>query len=126
MCSADTVELDTRWGGMRQLVGGEGGFVVHASGAGPVVMACYGALDVVNLAPGEHFTLDTGHLVAFEEGVQFNLRKAAAGVIQSLKSGEGFVFDFVGPGSVITQTHNPSQLISWLTAALPFKREGQD
>lgn len=125
LCSASTVELDTRWGGFRQLLGGEGGFVAHASGSGPVLVACYGALDVVTLGPGERFTLDTGHLVAFEEGVQASLRKASAGMIQSLKSGEGFVFDFVGPGTVMTQTHNPNQLVGWLTSVLPFKRQGE-
>ena len=124
LASADTVELDTRWGGFRSLFGGEGGFMVHAAGHGKVVVASYGALDVVTLEPGQSFTLDSGHLVAFDEGVQVNLRKAATGVVQSLKSGEGLVFDFTGPGRVLVQTHNQTQLVSWLTNVLPFSRGG--
>jgi uncharacterized protein (AIM24 family) len=54
--------------------------------------------------------------------VQFQLRKATAGVVQSLKSGEGFVFEFSGPGRVYTQTRNPAALIDWLTTVLPFTR----
>jgi uncharacterized protein (TIGR00266 family) len=126
LASADSVELDTRWGGFRSLFGGEGGFMVHATGHGKVVVASYGALDVVTLEAGQGFTLDSGHLVAFDEGVQVNLRKAAPGVIQSLKSGEGLVFDFTGPGRVLVQTHNQTQLIAWLTNALPFSRSGGD
>jgi len=122
LASAPTVELDTRWGGMGQLAGGEGGFAVHATGQGPVLLAAYGALDVVQLRAGERFTLDSGHLVAFDEGVQAQLRKAAPGMIQSMKSGEGFVFDFIGPGNVLVQTHNQNQLVSWLTSVLPFSR----
>jgi uncharacterized protein (TIGR00266 family) len=125
IASSESVELDTRWGGMKQLVGGEGGFMVHATGSGTVVVASYGALDVVTLGPGESFTLDSGHLVAFDQGVQATLRKAASGVMQSLKSGEGFVFDFVGPGDVLVQTHNQRQLIGWLTEVLPFSRGGE-
>jgi len=40
-----------------------------------------------------------------------------------MKSGEGLVFDFTGPGEILTQTRNPSALISWLTTALPFTRQ---
>ena len=53
--------------------------------------------------------LDAGHMVAYDEGVTFNLRRAAQGkTIQSLKSGEGWVFEFTGPGEVMTQTRSPS------------------
>jgi uncharacterized protein (AIM24 family) len=39
-----------------------------------------------------------------------------------MKSGEGFVFDFAGPGRVMIQARNPRALISWLTSELPFSR----
>ena len=49
--------------------------------------------------------------------------KVAGGVIQSLKSGEGLVFEFTGPGRVWMQSRNPNEFISWLTDVLPFTRE---
>jgi uncharacterized protein (TIGR00266 family) len=123
LCSSETVELDTKWGGFKNLFGGEGGFLVRASGEGHVVLSCYGALDVVTLAAGERLVLDSGHMVAYDEGVSFELRRAAAGrTIQSMKSGEGWVFEFTGPGDVMTQTRNPDALITWLTSVLPFSR----
>ena len=53
-------------------------------------------------------------MVAYEESVQTTLRKVAGGMVQSFKSGEGLVFDFVGPGKVMTQTRNPSELVGWI------------
>jgi len=36
-----------------------------------------------------------------------------------MKSGEGFVFDFTGPGRVLAQTRNPSAFAAWLSAITP-------
>lgn len=123
LCSESTVEIDTKWGGFRNLYGSEGGFLIHASGNGQVVASCYGALDRIMLGAGEKLTVDSGHMVAFDDGVTMTLRKAASGTLTSLKSGEGFVFDFAGPGEVMVQTRNPSELITWLTTVLPFSRQ---
>ena len=117
------VEIDTKWGGFKNLFGGEGGFLVRASGRGTVLLSCYGALDRIRLAEGETVVVDSGHMVAFEEGVTFALRRAAGGrTMQTLKSGEGFVFDFRGPGEVMVQSRNPAALVQWLTTVLPFSR----
>jgi len=116
LASAVGVELQTQWGGFRTLFGGEGGFLVYASGTGPVVISCYGALDIVTLQAGEYVTIDTGHVVAYAESVQSRVRPISQGMVQSMKSGEGLVFDFAGPGQVLTQTRNPRALVSWLQA----------
>lgn len=103
------VTLDLKWGGFKNLFGGEGGFAMHASGNGTAVVSSYGAMDVMTLAPGERFVLDSGHLIACEATVQFTTRRAVQGKsIQSLKSGEGLVLDMVGPGDVIIQSRNPA------------------
>ncbi|MGD9573005.1 MAG: TIGR00266 family protein [Thermoleophilia bacterium] len=123
IASESEVDIDTRWGGFKSMFGGEGGFLIRASGHGTVVLSCYGALDRVHLEAGETMVVDSGHMVAFQEGVSFTLRRAAQGkTMQSLKSGEGFVFDFRGPGELMVQTRNPSALIDWLTTVLPFSR----
>lgn len=116
------VEIDTQWGGFKNLSGGEGGFLVHASGEGEVVAACYGALDTITLGPGEKVVVDSGHMVAYDDTVQMTTRRVA-GTVASMKSGEGLVLEFTGPGEVLTQTRNPSALINWLTTALPFTRQ---
>jgi uncharacterized protein (AIM24 family) len=86
------------------------------------VSACYGALEVWTLGPGERFVVDSGHLVAYEEGVALQTRMVSSGALKTLKSGEGLVMDFTGPGQVWTQTRSPNLLIQWLTNVLPFSR----
>jgi uncharacterized protein (TIGR00266 family) len=109
------VTIDTQWGGFKNLFGGEGGFIIRTEGQGLVVFACYGALEVWNLQPEQSITIDTGHMVAYEDTVKMQMRKASGGgLVQSLKSGEGFVFDFSGPGRVWTQTRSPSELMGWI------------
>ena len=124
LASPASVELDTKWGGFRNMFGSEGGFVVRASGTGPIVLGCYGALDQWTLAAGETITVDTGHMVAYQDSVQMALRKVTGGLVQSFKSGEGLVFDFTGPGIVYTQTRNPNELLSWLSSAIGTSNSG--
>jgi uncharacterized protein (TIGR00266 family) len=117
------VQIETQWAGMQNLFGGEGGFVINATGEGVVVLGAYGAIDEINLGPGEGMTVDSGHVVAFDATMQSRLRRAVEGrSIQSMKSGEGLVFDFGGPGRLLIQSRNPTALVQWLTAELPFQR----
>ncbi|MFG6198671.1 TIGR00266 family protein [Nonomuraea sp. JJY05] len=123
IASSDGVEIVTKWGGMSNLIGSEGGFLIKAQGDGVVVLGCYGAMDVMELAVGQQVVVDSGHLVAYDETVKSNLRRAVEGkTVQSLKSGEGLVFEFTGPGRIMTQTRNPGALILHLTEVLPFER----
>jgi len=112
------VEINTQWGGFKNMFGSEGAFIIRAEGQGPVVFACYGALETWDLQAGQSITLDTGHMVAYEGSVTMGLRTAAGGIVQSFKSGEGVVFDFTGPGKVWSQTRNPNELLGWISATL--------
>jgi uncharacterized protein (TIGR00266 family) len=122
LASAAGVELDTKFGGSQQFLGGEGAFVLHAVGEGPVVVAAYGAMDVHDLGAGQGFTVDSGHLVAYDPTVQLKTRKATSGVMKTLKSGEGLVMDFMGPGRVVTQSRNPNGLAQWIQSVIPGSR----
>jgi uncharacterized protein (TIGR00266 family) len=124
LASSAGVELDTQWGGFKNLVGGEGGFLVRGTGEGTVMLACYGAIDTLSLQPGEAVTIDTGHVVAFGPTVTSQVRKVTTGMMQTLKSGEGLVFDFTGPGWVMTQSRNPSALAAWIRTIMPGETGG--
>jgi uncharacterized protein (TIGR00266 family) len=123
LCSSAGVELDTKWGGFKNLAGGEGGFLVRASGSGHAVVSCYGAIEAVELSANESVVLDSGHLVAFEPSVEFSTRKVTKGIAATLKSGEGLVMEFKGPGRILTQSRNRGALVDWLTTELPFSRD---
>ncbi|NUU24271.1 MAG: TIGR00266 family protein [Streptomycetaceae bacterium] len=123
LANSAAVTIDTKWGGARNLFGGEGGFLVEARGQGVVVASCFGALDVVDLEAGERVVIDTGHVVAYAPTVHYEIRRAVQGrSIASMKSGEGFVFEFTGPGRVLTQSRNPSGLLKYLSANMPGSR----
>ena len=114
------VQVDSQWGGMANLFGGEGGFGFRASGQGHAIVSVYGAVDHIDLAPGEVVTIDTGHVVAYDLAIQFRMRRAVEGrSIQSLKSGEGWVFDFAGPGRVLVQSRNPEAFAQWAASLMP-------
>jgi uncharacterized protein (TIGR00266 family) len=123
MANSSGVEIDTQWGGMANLFGGEGGFGFRASGQGEAIVSIYGAVDIVDLEPGETVTIDTGHVVAYQLDVRFQMRRAARGrTIQSLKSGEGWVFDFFGPGRVLLQSRNPDAFAEWVRSLAPSEQ----
>jgi uncharacterized protein (TIGR00266 family) len=121
LANADSVAMDTHWGGSANFAGGEGGFIAHMTGSGSVVVASYGALDLTTLAAGETIIVDSGHLVAYDDTLGLRAR-TAGGFMTSVKSGEGFIVEVTGPGRVWSQSRNPSALISWLTTVLPFTR----
>jgi uncharacterized protein (TIGR00266 family) len=115
IANSDGVEVDTKWGGMANLFGGEGGFGFRASGTGQALVSIYGAVDIIDLEAGEVVTIDTGHVVAYALDINFKMRRAVQGrSIQSLKSGEGWVFDFTGPGRVLLQSRNPEAFAHWV------------
>ncbi len=127
IANSSGVDVDTQWGGMANLFGGEGGFGYRASGHGQALVSIYGAVDVIDLEAGEEVTIDTGHVVAYALDVRFQMRRAARGrSIQSLKSGEGWVFDFFGPGRVLLQSRNPDAFAEWAAEVRPSEspREG--
>jgi uncharacterized protein (TIGR00266 family) len=119
LASDKSVALDTKFGNTSTIFGGEGLFVIRASGSGQLVLAAYGAVDVHDLNPGEGLTIDTGHLVSYDETMPTRIRKAAVGMMSTLKSGEGLVMDIQGPGRVVTQSRNPSAFTSWIASLLP-------
>jgi uncharacterized protein (TIGR00266 family) len=123
MASHPDIELDTRFGGGRSFFGGEGLFLLKATGTGPVYLSSYGAIHEVELTEGERYTVDTGHIVAFEESASFDVERVG-GLKSTLFSGEGLVCTFTGPGTVWLQTRSQDALLAWLIPKLPSTNGG--
>lgn len=122
LCAERGVEIDTQWGGFKNLFGGEGGFLLRASGQGEVVLSCYGALDRFELPAGQSVIVDTNHMVAFSETVTMELKRASESMMKSAKSGEGLVFRFTGPGELMMQSRNPDEIIKYFYSNWPGAR----
>lgn len=115
------VEVDSKWGGGKSFFSGEGLVLLRCTGAGDLLLSSYGAIRQLDLASGEVMTLDTGHVVAFDESVRYAVRKAGSWK-SSILGGEGLVTDFTGPGRVWYQTRNTSDLVEWMVSKMPAQR----
>jgi uncharacterized protein (TIGR00266 family) len=116
--------VDTRWGGAKSFFGGEGLFVLQVQGTGLLLVSSFGAVHRKRLAPGERYVVDTGHLVAWEGHMQYQLRKATAGFFRSFVSGEGIVAEFTGPGELLIQTRNLAAFAGLLKPFFPTQGGG--
>lgn len=114
LAAGGSVTFDPAAPPLRALLGGDDGFLNYAAGQGSVVLACYGLLDVVSLRPGEFVTIASGHVLGFPDSMQCRLRGIRPDGPQSVRTGDGLVFDFAGPGLVLTQTRSPRALANWL------------
>lgn len=121
VASSPTVDVDTKVGGFKTFFSGEGLFVLRTRGQGKLLAGAFGAIEQVDVR-GE-FIVDTGHLVAWEDSLQFQIDKAAEGWIASWLSGEGLVCHFSGHGTLWMQTRNPSEYGQAIGQRLP-PREG--
>lgn len=106
LASATDIEVDATWQGVgKALFSGEGMFWVQCTGSGDLWLSSFGAIYPVEV-DGE-YVVDTGHIVAFEETLEFSVGKATKSLVGSLLGGEGFVCKFSGQGKLYCQSHNP-------------------
>ena len=118
IASDPSVDVDSKWGGGKTFFSGEGLILLRCNGSGDLLMSSYGAIRFTELAQGETMTLDTGHVVAFDDSVQYSVRKAGSWK-STILGGEGLVTDFTGPGRVWLQTRSSLDLVQWLKSRLP-------
>jgi uncharacterized protein (TIGR00266 family) len=117
--------VDTKFGGAKSFFGGEGLFLLQVSGAGLLLVSSFGAIHRKVLGPADLYVIDTGHLVAWEAQMPYNLRKASkSGYLRSFLSGEGMVAEFQGPGEILIQTRNLAAFAGLLKPFFPNQNSG--
>lgn len=119
LASDPGIEVDTRWQGARGFFSGEGFVMLRVTGHGDLLLSSYGAIEAHPLKPGERLIVDTGHIVAFTEGMDHELERVTRGIKSLLFSGEGVVSAFTGPGTVWTQSRSSQSFLAWLSTRLP-------
>ena len=118
------LQVETKFGGAKSWFGGEGLFVIQVAGTGLLLISSFGAIHRKTLAPGERYVVDTGHLVAWNSSMQYQLRKAARSFFRSFLSGEGLVAEFQGPGELLIQTRNIAAFAGLLKPFFPSQGGG--
>jgi uncharacterized protein (TIGR00266 family) len=121
VAAPDSVEIDTRWQGFKGFLSNESLFFLEASGVGPVLMNAFGAIETLDL-DGD-IIVDTGHLVAFTAGIQYEITKASRGWIASYLSGEGLVMRLRGRGRLYLQSRNPNEYGRTVGLLLPPRQQ---
>jgi uncharacterized protein (TIGR00266 family) len=112
------VQVDTKWSGAKTFFGGEGLIMLRVTGKGTLIVSSYGAIHPVELAAGQSYVVDTGHLVTFESHMKYQVKKVG-GWKSTLFSGEGLVAELTGPGKLTLQTRSQDAFLSWLIPKLP-------
>jgi uncharacterized protein (TIGR00266 family) len=118
VAASPEITVDTKWGGAKTFISKEGFFLLKLSGTGMLFLSSYGAIHEVPLASGQKYTVDTGHVVAFDETVKYEVKRVG-GLKSTLFSGEGLVCEPTGPGRLLLQTRSEDAFLSWLTPKLP-------
>ena len=99
------------------LLGGEGFILQKLTGPGLVFVHAGGDHVEFTLAPGEVLQVQTGHLVAFEPTVNYDIQMVG-GIRTAIFGGEGlFLTTLTGPGRVILQSMTLERLRHELSPA---------
>jgi len=83
IASSPSLEVETKWSGSKTFFAKEGAIMLRVSGTGTLIIAAYGAIEEIELGPGEKFTVDTGHLVTFSEESDSRSEKSEDGRARS-------------------------------------------
>ena len=79
LAASTDIDVDSKWGGAKTFFGSEGLFMLKFTGAGTLIVSSYGAIQERELAPGETYTVDTGHMVGGATACSSRSRRWAAG-----------------------------------------------
>ena len=121
MACTVNVQTDTKFQGFKGVFSGESLFFIRAfstEGIGTVYYNSYGAIKKVPVLLGQELVVDTGHLVAFTDDVEYTIGKVG-GIRSFIAGGEGLVMKFRGNGDVWIQTRNLASLAGKLIPFLP-------
>jgi uncharacterized protein (TIGR00266 family) len=112
------VDLDASVGGLGTLLAEGDLSVLELRGRGPAFLSAFGGVETVTVEPGEPYTIDNGHLVAWDETLEFETTRVG-GLKSTVFSDEGLVCEFTGSGRVWYQTRNYEDFVGQLAGDLP-------
>lgn len=118
MAGTVDIDIDTKWGGSKTFFSREGLFLLKIEGTGTMFASSFGAVHPITLGDGETCRIDTGHVVAFDDGVGYKVKRIG-GLKSTFFSGEGLVVELTGPGRVWIQSRSEDAFLSWLIPHLP-------
>ncbi|KAK3685481.1 tryptophan RNA-binding attenuator protein-like domain-containing protein [Podospora appendiculata] len=114
LASTQSVVKDYKRQGIgKAMFSGEGLWVYKISGNGLLWLTSFGAIIRKDLADGEKYIVDNGHLVAWNTKYILE-RVTSGGLLSGFASAEGLVCKFTGPGTVFIQTRNAKAFTAYM------------
>jgi len=98
-----------------------GFFWLKLTGSGIAFVNGFGAIEVIELGPGEKMTIDNNHFVAMDSRIKWDI-KTFGGAKSFLFGGEFWVMEVEGPGYIWIQTRSVAEFIKVLASLLPRRR----
>lgn len=120
VASTTGVNIQAEFGGAKTFFASEGLFLISATAqrvGEHLLVGAFGGIQEFQCDGS--LVIDTGHLVAWDANLTFNVTKAASGWISSYLSGEGLVCKFNGQGRIWMQTRNPQEYGTLIGSLLP-------
>jgi uncharacterized protein (TIGR00266 family) len=116
-----SVDLDTKFQGLKGFFSGESLFLVRATGEGDLWFSSYGA--IIEIPVSGSYVVDTGHVVAFEDSLNYRVEVLNGLSFKNLKTsifgGEGLVCRFSGQGKLWIQSRKLPPLMNFLNSFRP-------
>jgi uncharacterized protein (TIGR00266 family) len=117
LASASGVDIELGFTGFKSIFSGESIFWLSVTGYGPVILSSFGGIYEIDV-DGEYI-VDTGHIVAFERSLDYQITKPGNSWLGAFLGGEGLVCRFRGQGKVFCQTHNAGSFGRLVGSQLP-------
>lgn len=115
--STEDLEVDTQFQGIKGMLSGESLSFLSIQGRGQLLVNAFGRITEIDVDGA--LTVDTGHVVAFEDTLEYSVGKAGGSWTQSFLTGEGLVLKFLGRGKIYVQSHNPTEFGQTFGPMLP-------
>ena len=119
LASENNVDIELGFQGLKSIFSGESVFWLNVTGNGGVILSSFGAIYEIDV-DGEYI-VDTGHIVAFEKSLTFEITKPGSSWLGAFLGGEGLVCRFKGQGKIYCQSHNAGAFGSAVGSKLPAR-----
>lgn len=117
LASGEEVDVGLGFAGFKSWFAGESLFWLDVTGYGLILLSAFGAIYEIDV-DGEYI-VDTGHIVAFEKSLNFQITKPGKSWLGAFFGKEGLVCQFQGKGKLFCQTHNPNSFGQLIGSQLP-------
>ncbi len=121
LASSENIEIDLGFQGFKSFFSGESIFWLDFSGYGDILISAFGGIYEIDVN-GEYI-VDTGHIVAFEKSLEFEITKPGSSWFGAFFGKEGLVCRFHGRGKLYCQTHNPTNFGQLIGPQLPARKQ---